>query len=239
MYRRASFTLGPFSIDAHTGDAQLVDCVALAIQTPVGIVLHTGDFKVDLSPPDDHAFDLASLAEYGKRGVLALLQDSTNVDRAGYTPSEWAVRPRLDEVFSRTQRRLFFSCFSSSIYRSAHRAGAGTEAWPQGRDRGTVDARVLRKLRRTLDISSIPGDLLVNPGQIKDFAPDEFCVLISGTQGEPMSALSRAAVNNHKFAKIERGDTVLLSSRVIPGNEKSIYRVIDHLEPPRRECHLR
>jgi len=91
--------------------------VALAIETPVGIIIHTGDFKVDLSPPDGHAFDLSSFAEYGKRGVLALLQDSTNVDRAGYTPSEWAVRPRLDEVFSRTQRRLFFSCFSSSIFR--------------------------------------------------------------------------------------------------------------------------
>src|SRR3954469_14527375 len=113
---KRKFHLGPFTIEPLRVTHSLVDCVALAIETPVGIIIHTGDFKVDLSPPDGRAFDLASFAEYGKRGVLALLQDSTNVDRAGYTPSEWAVRPRLDEVFSRTQRRLFFSCFSSSIF---------------------------------------------------------------------------------------------------------------------------
>ncbi len=95
----------------------LVDCVALAIETPVGVVIHTGDFKIDLSPLDDNAFDLHTFAEYGKRGVLALLQDSTNVERPGFTPSERAVRPRLDEIFARAQKKLFFSCFSSSIYR--------------------------------------------------------------------------------------------------------------------------
>ena len=95
----------------------LVDCVALAIHTPVGVVLHTGDFKVDLSPPDNKPFDLHAFAELGKQGVLVLLQDSTNVDRHGYTPSERAVRPRLDEIFSQTKKKLFFSCFSSSIHR--------------------------------------------------------------------------------------------------------------------------
>src|SRR6201998_177633 len=111
------FTLGPFLIMAIRVTHSLVDCVALAIHTPVGVVLHTGDFKIDLSPPDGRAFDLHAFAEYGKRGVLALLQDSTNVDRPGYTPSEWSVKPRLDELFSRTKKKLFFSCFSSSIYR--------------------------------------------------------------------------------------------------------------------------
>ena len=94
-----------------------MDCVALAIETPVGIVIHTGDFKIDLAPLDDKAFDLHTFAEYGKRGVLALLQDSTNVERSGYTPSERAVIPRLDEIFSQTKKKLFFCCFSSSIYR--------------------------------------------------------------------------------------------------------------------------
>src|SRR6201995_5324929 len=114
---KRKFHLGPFTIEPLRVTHSLVDCVALAIETPVGVIIHTGDFKVDLSPPDGHAFDLASFAEYGKRGVLALLQDSTNADRAGYTPSEWAVKPRLDEIFSRTKQRLFFSCFSSSIFR--------------------------------------------------------------------------------------------------------------------------
>src|ERR1700721_312384 len=111
------FTLGPFTIEPIRVTHSLVDCVALAIETPVGVVIHTGDFKIDLSPLDDHAFDLHTFAEYGKSGVLALLQDSNNVERSGYTPSEAAVRPRLDEIFSRTKKKLFFSCFSSSIYR--------------------------------------------------------------------------------------------------------------------------
>ncbi len=114
---RQKFHLGAFTVEPIRVTHSLVDCVALAIETPVGVIVHTGDFKIDLSPPDGKAFDLHAFAEYGKRGVLALLQDSTNVDRAGYTPSEWAVKPRLDEIFSRTKQKLFFSCFSSSIYR--------------------------------------------------------------------------------------------------------------------------
>src|ERR1700758_1692233 len=114
---KRKFHIGPFTIEPIRVTHSLVDCVALAIETPVGVVIHTGDFKIDLSPLDGHAFDLASFAEYGKRGVLALLQDSTNVERPGYTPSERAVRPRLEEIFSRARKKLFFSCFSSSIYR--------------------------------------------------------------------------------------------------------------------------
>ena len=114
---KEKFAIGPFIIEPIRVTHSLVDCVALAIETPVGVVIHTGDFKIDLSPIDGHAFDLHTFAEYGKRGVLALLQDSTNVERTGYTPSERAVIPRLDEVFSQTKKKLFFTCFSSSIYR--------------------------------------------------------------------------------------------------------------------------
>src|ERR1700735_3485755 len=232
---KRKFQLGPFTIEPLRVTHSLVDCVSLAIETPVGIVNHTGDFKVDLSPPDGHAFDLSSFAEYGKRGVLALLQDSTNVDRAGYTPSEWAVRPRLDEIFSRTKRRLFFSCFSSSIYRLRI---ALELAQKHNRKVAIVGRSMLEssEIAQDLGYLNIPGDLLIHPGQIKDFGPEEICVLISGTQGEPMSALSRAAVDNHKHAKIESGDTVLLSWLDIPGNENSSYRVIDHL--CRREANV-
>jgi ribonuclease J len=213
----------------------LVDCVALAIETPVGVIVHTGDFKIDLSPPDGKAFDLHRFAEYGKRGVLALLQDSTNVDRPGYTPSEWSVKPRLDELFSRTKKKLFFSCFSSSIYRIRI---ATDLAHRHGRKVAIVGRSMVESSEVAQDLGylDLPPGLLIHPGQIGDFAPEEVMVLISGTQGEPMSALSRAAVDNHKHARILPGDTVVLSSRVIPGNEKSIYRVIDHLY--RRDAHV-
>ncbi|ACO32187.1 MULTISPECIES: ribonuclease J [Acidobacterium] len=229
------FTLGPFTIEPIRVTHSLVDCVALAIETPVGVVVHTGDFKIDLSPPDGKAFDLHKFAEYGKRGVLLLLQDSTNVDRQGYTPSEWSVKPRLDEIFSRTKKKLFFSCFSSSIYRMRI---AMDLAFHHGRKVAVIGRSMVEssEIAQDLGYLDIPNGLLIHPGQIADHAPENVMVLISGTQGEPMSALSRAAVDNHKHARIAPGDTVLLSSRVIPGNEKSIYRVIDHLY--RRDAHV-
>ena len=225
---REKFSIGPFTIEPIRVTHSLVDAVSLAIETPVGIVIHTGDFKIDLSPLDDKPFDLHSFAEYGKRGVLALLQDSTNVERRGYTPSERAVIPRLDEVFSQTKKKLFFSCFSSSIYRIRI-------ALDLARQHGRKVAIIGRSMMESTEIAQdlgyidIPQGLVINPGQMRDFPPEQLMVLISGTQGEPMSALSRAAVDNHKHAHIDAGDTVVLSSRIIPGNEKSIFRVIDHL----------
>jgi ribonuclease J len=228
IFPRQRFDLGPFQIVPIRVTHSLVDCVALAIHTPVGVIIHTGDFKVDLSPVDDQAFDLQTFAEYGKQGVLALLQDSTNVDRRGHTPSERAVRPRLDEIFAHAKRRLFFSCFSSSI----HRIGLAMDlAFKHDRKVALVGRSLNNSTEIAQDLGHLspPDGLLINPGQIRDFPPERVLVMISGTQGEPMSALSRAAVANHKHAKIEPGDTVLLSSRVIPGNEKGIYRMIDHL----------
>jgi ribonuclease J len=227
------FTLGPFSIMPIRVTHSLVDCVALAIHTPVGIVLHTGDFKIDLSSPDAKPFDLHAFAELGKQGVLCLLQDSTNVDRPGYTPSERAVRPRLDEIFAQAKKKLFFSCFSSSI----HRIRIAMElANAHGRKVAVVGRSIdnSTEIAQDLGYLELPPGLVIQPGQMRDMPSNKLVVLISGTQGEPMSALSRAAVNNHKFARIDAGDTVVLSSRVIPGNEKSIYRMIDHLE--RREA---
>jgi len=232
---REKFTLGPFTIEPIRVTHSLVDCVALAVETPVGVVIHTGDFKIDLAPLDDKAFDLHSFAEYGKRGVLALLQDSTNVERPGYTPSERAVVPRLDEIFTQTRKKLFFSCFSSSIYRIRI---AMELARKHGRKVVTIGRSMMESTEIAQDLGyiEVPTGLIINPGQMRDYAPEQLMVLISGTQGEPMSALSRAAVDNHKHAKIEPGDTVVLSSRIIPGNEKGIFRVIDHLS--RREANV-
>ncbi len=225
---KEKFAIGPFTIEPIRVTHSLVDCVALAVETPVGVVIHTGDFKIDLSPIDGHAFDLHTFAEYGKGGVLALLQDSTNVERTGYTPSERAVIPRLDEVFSQTKKKLFFTCFSSSIYRIRI-------ALDLARKHGRKVAVIGRSMMESTEIAQdlgyidIPQGLVINPGQLRDYPPDQLMILISGTQGEPMSALSRAAVDNHRHAHIDAGDTVVLSSRIIPGNEKGIFRVIDHL----------
>lgn len=223
------FTLGPFTINPIQVTHSLVDCVALAIHTPLGVVIHTGDFKVDPTPTDNKLFDLHTFAEYGKdRSVLALLQDSTNVERRGYTPSERAVRGKFDEIFARTERRLFISCFSSSI----HRIKLAIELAVEYRRKVVLIGRSMTEsteIAQDLGYLDVPEGTFIHAGQMKDYSPSQVCALISGTQGEPMSALSRAAVDNHKHAKIERGDTVVLSSRIIPGNEKAIYRMIDHL----------
>jgi ribonuclease J len=230
---REKFTIGPFTIEPIRVTHSLVDCVALAIDTPAGVIIHTGDSKIDLTPLDEKAFDMHAFAEYGKRGVLALLQDSTNVERAGYTPSERAVIPRLDEVFARTRKKLFFSCFSSSIYRIRI---ALDLARSHGRKVAVVGRSMVEssEIAQDLGYIDIPPGLVINPSQLRDYPPEQLMILISGTQGEPMSALSRAAVDNHKHARIEAGDTVILSARIIPGNEKNIHRVIDHLN--RREA---
>jgi ribonuclease J len=229
------FKIGPFTINPIQVTHSLVDCVALAIHTPLGILIHTGDFKVDPTPTDNRLFDLHSFAEYGKQGVLALFQDSTNVERRGYTPSERAVRARFQEIFSRAERRLFITCFSSSI----HRIKLALEmAFENDRKVALVGRSMIESTEIAQDLGyiEVPDGLLIHPAQIRDLPPAKVCVLISGTQGEPMSAMSRAAVENHKHARIEPGDTVVLSSRIIPGNEKAIYRVIDHLF--RRNAHV-
>jgi ribonuclease J len=232
---KEKFSIGAFTVEPIRVTHSLVDCVALAVTTPVGVIIHTGDFKIDLAPLDDKAFDLHTFAEYGKRGVLALLQDSTNVERSGYTPSERAVIPRLHEIFSQTKKKLFFSCFSSSIYRIRI---AFELARKHGRKAVVLGRSMMESTEIAQDLGYIeaPPGLIINPGQMREYPPDELLILISGTQGEPMSALSRAAVDTHKHARIDAGDTVVLSSRIIPGNEKSIYRVIDHLS--RREANV-
>src|SRR5216110_2521686 len=230
-----SFKVGSLTIHPIQVTHSLVDCVSLAIHTPLGVVIHTGDFKVDPTPTDNRLFDLHAFADYGSQGVLALFQDSTNVERPGYTPSERAVRSKFDDVFRSTKRRLFISCFSSSI----HRIKLALDMALEYKRKVALVGRSMNEsteITQDLGYLDIPDGLLIHPGQIKDFAPERVCVMISGTQGEPMSGLSRAAVDQHKHAKIERDDTVVLSSRIIPGNEKAIYRMIDHLFL--REAHV-
>src|SRR5579883_1179577 len=219
--------LGPFSIEFIHVTHSIVSCVALAITTPLGVVIHTGDFKVDPTPTDNNLFDLHTLAEYGKRGVLLLLSDSTNVDRPGYTESERAVGPRMEDLFVRSPRRLVISCFSSSIHRLQQILDLAEE---YGRKVAFLGRSMLTttEIAHDLGLLSIPNNLLLRPQDLMSAAPNKVVAIVSGTQGEPMSAMSRVAVDNHKSLSIEPGDTVALSARIIPGNEKSIYRMINH-----------
>ncbi|MDP8979517.1 MAG: ribonuclease J [Acidobacteriota bacterium] len=221
-------TLGPFTVEFIHVTHSIVSAVALAITTPLGVVIHTGDFKVDPTPTDNELFDLHTLAAYGKRGVLLLLSDSTNVDRPGYTESERAIMPRFEEIFYRADRRIILSCFSSSIHRLQQILDVASE---HGRKVAFLGRSMLSvtEISHSLGLLHIPDNILLRPQDIMQTAPDKTVVVVSGTQGEPMSALSRVAVDNHKSLSIERGDTVVLSARIIPGNEKAIYRMINHV----------
>ena len=229
MRPRQTVELGPFKVEPIHVTHSIVNAVALAITTPLGVVIHTGDFKVDPTPTDNELFDLHTLAEYGKRGVLLLLSDSTNSDRPGYTESERAVRPRMEEVFGRAENRVIVSCFSSSIHRIQLILDISQQF---GRKVAIIGRSMINvtEIAHSLGLLHIPDGILMRPQDVEGTARGRVTALVSGTQGEPMSALSRVAVDNHKHISVEKGDTVALSARIIPGNEKAIYRMIDHME---------
>jgi len=220
--------LGPFKIEFIHVTHSIVSAVALAITTPLGVIIHTGDFKVDPTPTDNELFDLHTLADYGKRGVLLLLSDSTNADRPGYTESERAVRPRMEEIFTRSENRIVVSCFSSSIHRIQLVLDLAQEF---GRRVAVIGRSMVSvtEIAHSLGLLNIPDGILLRPQDAMNVPREKVAFVISGTQGEPMSALARVAVDNHKHVSVEKGDTVVLSARIIPGNEKAIFRMIDHM----------
>ena len=221
-------TIGPFQIEYLHVTHSTIDCVALAIRTPVGVIIHTGDFKIDPTPVDSVPFDLHAFARYGAEGVLALFSDSTNVERPGFTPSERAVVVRLEELFRAAPQKVVVSCFSSSIHRIQQVIDIARMC---GRKVGFVGRSMVdnTEIAHGLDKLHIPDGSVVRPQDIRSFDPKKLVVLASGTQAEPMSALSRIAVDNHRLMSIAENDTVILSARIIPGNEKAIFRMIDHL----------
>ncbi|MBM3784599.1 MAG: ribonuclease J [Acidobacteria bacterium] len=227
--------LGPFEVEFIHVTHSTASSVALAITTPLGVIIHTGDFKVDQTPLDGELFDLQTFAEYGKRGVLLLMSDSTNVDRPGYTESEKAVVPRLEEIMLRSERRVVLSCFSSSVHRMQVIFDLARK---HGRKVGLLGRSMLSvtEIAHSLGLLEVHDNLLLRPQDLQLADPAKVCVLVSGTQGEPMSALSRVAVDNHKHLKLEKGDTVALSARMIPGNERPIMRMINHVA--RRGCRI-
>jgi ribonuclease J len=219
--------LGPFKIEFLHVTHSTIDCVALAIRTPVGVIIHTGDFKIDQTPVDGKPFDLHAFARYGQGGVLALFSDSTNVERPGFTPSERAVTMPLEELCRAAPRKIVFSCFASSIHRIQQVIDIATMC---GRKIGFVGRSMVDnvEIAHELNRLRIPDGSLVRPQDLRTYDPHKLAILASGTQAEPMSSLSRIAVDNHRYVSIEENDTVVLSARIIPGNEKAIFRMIDH-----------
>jgi ribonuclease J len=220
--------IGPYEVEFIPVTHSTVDCVALAIRTPVGVILHTGDFKIDHTPVEGAGFDLHTFARYGNEGVLALFSDSTNVERPGITPSERAVVPRIEELARSAPRRVILSCFASSIHRIQQVIDV---AWRVGRKVAFVGRSMVDNVEIAHDLGylRIPDGMVVRPQDIRAFDPRKLIVLASGSQAEPMSSLSRIAVDNHRFVSVDENDTVILSSRIIPGNEKAIFRMLDHM----------
>ncbi len=225
---KQSFDLGPFKIEFIRVSHSLVDCVALAITTPVGVIIHTGDFKVDETPVQGDAIDLKRLTEYGDQGVLALLSDSTNIEREGRTGSEKSVIPAFDRIFSETRGRMVVSCFATSIHRLQIVIDLAAE---HNRHLALLGRSMIRNVEvaERLGYLDIPAGLMVSPQEAKRLPASQVCLMATGSQGEPMAALPRMALDNHRDASITEGDTVVISARQIPGNERSISRMMNHM----------
>ncbi len=220
--------IGPFEIEFIPVTHSTIDCVALAVRTPLGVIIHTGDFKIDQTPVGGAPFDLHTFARYGNEGVLALFSDSTNVERPGFTPSERAIVPRIEELCRSAPRRVILSCFASSIHRIQQVIDVAARV---GRKVAFVGRSMVDNVEIAHDLSylRIPDGMVVRPQDIRGFDPKRLIILASGSQAEPMSSLSRIAVDNHRFVSVDENDTVILSARIIPGNEKAIFRMLDHM----------
>jgi len=220
--------IGPFEIEMIPVTHSTIDCVALAVRTPVGVIIHTGDFKIDHTPVGGAGFDIHTFARYGNEGVLALFSDSTNVERPGITPSERAVVPRIEELARSAPKRVILSCFASSIHRIQQVIDIASRV---GRKVAFVGRSMVDnvEIAHDLEYLRIPDGMVVRSQDIRSFDPRKIIILASGSQAEPMSSLSRIAVDNHRFVSVDENDTVILSSRIIPGNEKAIFRMLDHM----------
>jgi ribonuclease J len=202
--------------------------VGLAIDTPYGLVVHTGEYKFDYTPVHGRLTDYAALAGYGQRGVLALLSDSTNAERPGYTPSERLVSETFDRVFSRAKGRIIVSTFASNISRVQQVIDCALQ---HNRRLGVVGRSMIENVRmaRNLGYLTAPDDMFLRPEELNVLPPSQVAIVCTGTQGEPTSALVRMANQEHRQVNIQHGDTVILSATPIPGNEELVHRTIDNL----------
>ncbi|MGD9589607.1 MAG: ribonuclease J [Pyrinomonadaceae bacterium] len=220
--------LGHFSVEFIHASHSLVECFSLAIRTPVGTVIHTGDYKIDDTPVIGRPYDLKTLGRYGDEGVLALLGDSTNATVAGRTPSERDVIPAFEEIFEEAEGRIFVSTFSSSLHRLQI-------VFDTARMYGRKVCVLGRSMQKNVEIGEEQGllkighDEMISISDSRSLDDDEVVYLVTGSQGEMRAALWNLATGTYKGLEIEKGDTVILSARIIPGNEKNISRLIGHL----------
>ena len=221
-------TFGPFELEFVAVNHSIPDALAVAIRTGAGLVLHTGDFKMDQLPLDGRITDLRAFARLGEEGVDLFLTDSTNSEVPGFTTSERKITPAIEQVFRESTQRIIVACFASHVHRVQQVLDA---AAAHGRKVGYVGRSMVRNMQIASELGylHVPEGVLVEAKTLADLPPERQVLLSTGSQGEPMSALSRIAQNSHNFVRIEPGDTVLLASSLIPGNENAVYRVINGL----------
>jgi len=220
--------LGAFKIEFIRSNHSIPDAVVVAIHTPLGVVLHTGDFKIDTTPIQGEMIDLARIGELGKRGVLALMSDSTNAERSGFTMSERTVGFTLENVFKSTKSRIIVATFASNVHRIQQIINAAVN---NGR-KVAVSGRSMINLVEVateLGYMKIPANTLIDIDDIKKYKPHQLTIITTGSQGEPMSALYRMAYSDHKKVEIVKGDLVVVSANPIPGNEKLVANVVNEL----------
>ena len=220
--------LGCFSAEFIRVNHSIADSVAIALNTPKGMVVHTGDFKIDLTPIDDAPINLHRFAELGKKGVKLLLCDSTNVERGGYTPSEKVVGASFDRIFEGCEKRIVIATFSSNIHRIQQIINASVKYGRKVAVTGRSMINVLRAAER-LGYMDIPEGTLIELGDMKRYKMNQLTLITTGSQGEPMSALYRMALGEHNIISLGADDLVILSSSPIPGNEKLISRIVNEL----------
>ena len=223
---RISF--GPFELEFVAVNHSIPDALAVAIRTGAGMVLHTGDFKMDQLPLDGRITDLRAFARLGEEGVDLFLTDSTNAEVPGFTTAEKNIAPAIEQVFRESEQRIIVACFASHVHRVQQVLDSAVK---HGRKVAYVGRSMVRNMQIASDLGylHVPENVIVDAKQLEDLAPEKVVMVSTGSQGEPMSALSRIANGTHNFVHIEPGDTVLLASSLIPGNENSIYRVINGL----------
>lgn len=220
--------VGNFSVEFVRVTHSIVDGVGLGITTPVGLVVHTGDFKLDPTPVDGQLMDFLKFSEYGERGTLLLLSDSTNAEKGGFTFSEKEVRRAFENIFSKTQGRIIIATFASNIHRIQQAIDVAVK---YGRKVILSGKSIVSNAQIALNLGylQIPQSTWLKLEDLKNLQDHEVVILTTGSQGEPMSVLSRIATDDHKIIKIKEGDTVILSAKMIPGNERSIGKIINHL----------
>lgn len=224
-----SVKLGQMKVEFIHTNHSIADAVALAITTPVGVVIHTGDFKIDYTPIDGDIMDIHRFAELGKAGVLLLMSDSTNAERKGYTMSEKSVGAVFDQIFDETPKnRIMVASFSSNIHRIQQVINSANT---YGRKVAIIGRSMLNAVKTSTELGylNIPAGILIDISEIRNYTDEKLVIITTGSQGEPMSALSRIAASEHKQVSVKPDDKIIISASSIPGNEKSVSRVINEL----------